>query len=53
LSKIEAGKFELEEAPIDLDLMLQNLSALVSERVRAKNLHLLVSCRADCRHADG
>jgi two-component system sensor histidine kinase/response regulator len=43
LSKIEAGKFELEEAPIDLDLMLQNLSALVSERVRAKNLHLLVN----------
>jgi two-component system sensor histidine kinase/response regulator len=25
LSKIEAGKFELEEAPVDLDLMLQNV----------------------------
>jgi two-component system sensor histidine kinase/response regulator len=43
LSKIEAGKLELEESPISLDQMLQNVSALVSERVRAKNLHLLVS----------
>ena len=44
LSKIEAGKFVLEESPLDVELLLQNVSALVSERARAKGLSLLVSC---------
>ena len=43
LSKIEAGKFVLEEAPVDIEALLQNVVAQVSERVRAKGLHLLVS----------
>jgi signal transduction histidine kinase/ActR/RegA family two-component response regulator len=44
LSKIEAGKFVLEESPVDSDALLQNVIAQVSDRVREKGLHLLVSC---------
>jgi signal transduction histidine kinase/ActR/RegA family two-component response regulator len=44
LSKIEAGKFVLEESPVDSDALLQNVVAQVSDRVREKGLHLLVSC---------
>ena len=42
LSKIEAGKFTLEEAPLVVSRLLANVSSILSERVKAKGLHLLV-----------
>ena len=44
LSKIEAGKFVLDQAPVDVEGLLHNVEALVGERVRAKGLNLMVSC---------
>ncbi|MCX7165223.1 MAG: response regulator [Rhodocyclales bacterium] len=40
ISKIEAGKFVLEEVPIALDSLLANVSSILSERARAKGLSL-------------
>jgi signal transduction histidine kinase len=42
LSKIEAGKFELEEAPVSIELMLDNVSAMLGERCRAKGIRLAI-----------
>ena len=42
LSKIEAGKFVLEEAPVAIDSLLSNVSSILSERARAKNIRLLI-----------
>jgi signal transduction histidine kinase/ActR/RegA family two-component response regulator len=42
LSKIEAGKFTLEEAPLVISSLLANVSSILSERVKAKGLHLLI-----------
>jgi PAS domain S-box-containing protein len=42
ISKIEAGKLELEEAPVLISTLLANVSSILSERVKAKGLHLLI-----------
>ncbi|MBK8761352.1 MAG: PAS domain S-box protein [Sulfuritalea sp.] len=42
LSKIEAGKFTLEEAPLDFPSLLRNLSSILYEPARAKGLRLRV-----------
>ncbi|TRZ96961.1 MAG: PAS domain-containing sensor histidine kinase [Rhodocyclaceae bacterium] len=42
LSKIEAGKFTLEEAPVVVSSLLANVSSILSERARTKGLHLLI-----------
>ena len=42
LSKIEAGKLELEEAPVAIDSLLANVSSILSERAKAKGIHLLI-----------
>ena len=42
LSKIEAGMFLLEEAPIALDGLLDNVRSLLAERAAAKGLRLLI-----------
>jgi PAS domain S-box-containing protein len=42
LSKIEAGKFELEAAPVAIGSLLANVSSILSERARAKGIHLLI-----------
>jgi PAS domain S-box-containing protein len=42
LSKIEAGKFTLEEAPLVISSLLANVNSILSERVKAKGLHLLI-----------
>ena len=40
LSKIEAGKFVLDDAPVRIDSLLANVGAIVSERAQAKGLAL-------------
>ena len=42
LSKIEAGKFELEEAPVVISSLLANVDSILAERAKAKGLHLLI-----------
>jgi PAS domain S-box-containing protein len=42
ISKIEAGKFELEEAPVVISSLLANVSSILSERAKAKGIHLLI-----------
>jgi two-component system sensor histidine kinase/response regulator len=42
LSKIEAGKFALDEVEVDAAALLRNVANLLQERVEAKNLHLLL-----------
>ena len=40
LSKIEAGKFVLDDAPVRIDSLLANVGAIVSQRAQAKGLAL-------------
>ena len=42
ISKIEAGKLTLEEAPVVVSSLLANVSSILSERVKAKGIHLLI-----------
>ena len=42
ISKIEAGKLSLEEAPVIVSGLLANVSSILSERVRAKGIDLLI-----------
>ncbi len=44
LSKIEAGKFTLEQQPISLENIFANVQAMVGESVRAKGLTLELHC---------
>ena len=49
LSKIEAGKFVLDDAEVDVDALLANLSSIVGQRAQAKGLRLVV----DAEHCPG
>ncbi len=42
ISKIEAGKFTLEETSVIVSSLLSNVSAILSERAQAKNIRLLI-----------
>ena len=42
LSKIEAGKFSLDEAPVVVSNLLTNVSAILAERAQAKSIRLLI-----------
>ena len=42
LSKIEAGKFTLEEAPVVASSLLANVSSILFERAQAKGIRLLI-----------
>jgi two-component system sensor histidine kinase/response regulator len=42
LSKIEAGKFELEEVPVAVGSLLKNVVSILAERVKIKGLQLRV-----------
>ena len=40
LSKIEAGKFVIEEDPVSIAVLMGNVRSILAERVKAKNLQL-------------
>ena len=42
LSKIEAGKLDLEGAPVAIDSMMVNVSSILAERAKAKGLRLAI-----------
>jgi PAS domain S-box-containing protein len=42
ISKIEAGKFVLEETPVVIDSLLSNVTSILAERARAKEIYLLI-----------
>jgi signal transduction histidine kinase/ActR/RegA family two-component response regulator len=42
ISKIEADKFDLDEAPVALTALMESVTAILSERARAKGLQLLI-----------
>jgi PAS domain S-box-containing protein len=42
LSKIEAGKFTLEETPVVVSSLLVNVSSILAERAQAKGIQLLI-----------
>ena len=42
ISKIEAGKFSLEEAPVDVNSLMANVSSILSGRAKAKGIDLLI-----------
>lgn len=41
ISKIEAGKLELDDVPLDVGVILGNIATIMSERAEALNLRLL------------
>lgn len=46
-SKIEAGKLKIEQAELDLDGVLENVSALISGKAQAKGLELVFDVAND------
>ena len=42
LSKIEAGKLELEETPFDIKSLVDNISGMFLEQIREKGLELII-----------
>ena len=46
ISKIEAGKFVLEEAPIHVESLMANVSSILSERIKTRNIRLLIQAEA-------
>jgi PAS domain S-box-containing protein len=44
LSKIDSGKFELEELPFDLDALLDRAARLIEAPARSKGLEVVVDC---------
>jgi signal transduction histidine kinase/ActR/RegA family two-component response regulator len=53
LSKIEAGKLVLDEAPVLISNLLGNVVSILSEPVKAKGLRLLVEARSLPTHLLG
>jgi PAS domain S-box-containing protein len=44
ISKIEAGKFKLEDAPVCPDTLLTNVATILSDRAQAKGTRLRTEC---------
>jgi signal transduction histidine kinase len=42
LAKIEAGKFSLEEVPVDISSLLTSVISMLHDQIKAKGLHLLI-----------
>jgi signal transduction histidine kinase/CheY-like chemotaxis protein/methyl-accepting chemotaxis protein len=47
MSKIEAGKFELENAPMNIEKMLINISDIMNENIQKKKINFNVSLAKD------
>lgn len=54
LSKIEAGKFSLEEVPLNVEALLENVASILHDRAQAKQLTLSIEATAlpDCLLGD-
>ena len=54
ISKIEAGKFALNEAPLSIDCLLDNVVAIVADRAQGRKLNLRVErgCYPACLCGD-
>ena len=50
LSKIEAGKFTLEETDVNIGAIMANVTSMLVERAQARNLKLVVENRALAHH---
>ncbi len=44
LSKIEAGKFDISEEPVDIEGLIKNVSTIMSDRALIKNIQLQTKC---------
>ena len=53
ISKIEAGKFVLEEAPVAIDELLSHVSSILSDRARAKGIRFLIEAGHSPQHLVG
>ncbi|SDI28328.1 PAS domain-containing hybrid sensor histidine kinase/response regulator [Propionivibrio dicarboxylicus] len=45
LSKIEAGKFDLEEVPFRVDTLVGNVASLIQEKAHARDLRVLIDVK--------
>ena len=50
-SKVEAGKLTIEQVPVDLDRVLENVSTLVAEKAASKGLELIFDVEPDVPRA--
>lgn len=53
ISKIEAGKLIFEEAPVDIDKLLSNISAMLADRSLAKGIPLRIASTPLPQHLYG
>jgi PAS domain S-box-containing protein len=53
LSKIEAGKFVLDNAEVDVDALMANVAAMIRPQASAKSLSVLVDTPAECPWLQG
>ncbi|MGB0128305.1 MAG: response regulator, partial [Rhodocyclaceae bacterium] len=53
LSKIEAGKFALEEAPVRIETLLGNVASMLHDRAQAKHLNLITEAQQIPPHLVG
>ncbi len=53
LSKIESGNFGLEEIPVEIDKLLENVSSLMADRAREKGLSIEVAADGVPTHLAG
>ena len=46
ISKIEAGKLVLDQTPVAIDKLLANVSSIVSEQAKVKNIRLVIEAKS-------
>jgi signal transduction histidine kinase len=53
ISKIEAGKLALDDAPVNIGSIIANVASILTDRIQAKNLQLVVESQAPSCHLLG